>query len=336
MFLKKLWQVFTAIFSAFLSEEKECSPTFRHSRTIVVHLHPLNIRTMDKNKIQIIIIVLLIAIIGGVSFFAFHQVKENQEMTELFAIEKEEMENEYTTFATQYDELQVQINNDSLREKLAAEQLRTQRLLEELRQVKSTNAAEITRLKKELKTVRAVLRSYVVQIDSLNRLNEALTTENKEVKKKYNEATRQINTLAKEKKSLNEKVTLAAQLDATNITIQTKNKKGKVTDKVKNIKKIAVGFTIVKNITAKTGERTLYVRIAKPDNEILCKSASDTFTYENRELAYSIKKYIEYSGEEQTVTVYWDVEEYLPAGTYNVYIFADGTMIGQQSFSMKQ
>ena len=336
MFLKKPWQVFTVIFPAFLSEEKECSPTFRHSRTIVVHLHPLNIRTMDKNKIQIIIIVLLIAIIGGVSFFAFHQVKENQEMTELFAIEKEEMENEYTTFATQYDELQVQINNDSLREKLAAEQLRTQRLLEELRQVKSTNAAEITRLKKELKTVRAVLRSYVVQIDSLNRLNEALTTENKEVKKKYNEATRQINTLAKEKKSLNEKVTLAAQLDATNITIQTKNKKGKVTDKVKNIKKIAVGFTIVKNITAKTGERTLYVRIAKPDNEILCKSASDTFTYENRELAYSIKKYIEYSGEEQTVTVYWDVEEYLPAGTYNVYIFADGTMIGQQSFSMKQ
>ena len=290
---------------------------------------------MDKNKIQIIIIVLLIAIIGGVSFFAFNQVKENQEMTELFAIEKEEMENEYTTFATQYDELQVQINNDSLREKLAAEQLRTQRLLEELRQVKSSNAAEIMRLKKELKTVRAVLRSYVVQIDSLNRINEALTTENKEVKKKYSEATRQINTLAQEKKSLNEKVTLAAQLDATNITIVTKNKKGKATDKVKNVKKIAVGFTIVKNITAKTGERTLYIRIAKPDNEVLSKSASDTFTYENRELAYSIKKYIEYTGEEQTVTVYWDVEEYLPAGTYNVYIFADGTMIGQQSFSMK-
>ena len=290
---------------------------------------------MDKNKIQIIIIVLLIAIIGGVSFFAFNQVKENQEMTELFAIEKEEMENEYTTFATQYDELQVQINNDSLREKLATEKLRTQRLLEELRQVKSSNAAEITRLKKELKTVRAVLRSYVIQIDSLNRLNEALTTENKEVKKKYSEATRQINTLAQEKKNLNEKVTLAAQLDATNISIETKNKRGKVTNKVKNIKKIAVGFTIVKNITAKTGERTIYVRIAKPDNEVLSKSASDTFTYENRELAYSIKKYIEYTGEEQTVTVYWDVEEYLPTGTYHVYIFADGTMIGQQSFSMK-
>ena len=290
---------------------------------------------MDKNKNLIIIIVLLIVIIGGVSFFAFYQVKENKEMTELFAIEKEEMENEYTTFATQYDELQVQINNDSLREKLASEKLKTQRLLEELRQVKSSNAAEIMRLKKELKTVRAVLRSYVIQIDSLNRINEALTTENKEVKKKYSEATRQISTLAEEKKTLNQKVTLAAQLDATNITIEPKNKRGKVINKVKNVKKIAVSFTLVKNITAKTGERTLYVRIAKPDNEVLSKSASDTFTYENRELAYSIKKYIEYTGEEQTVTVYWDVEEYLPAGTYNVYIFADGSMIGQQSFTLK-
>lgn len=103
-------------------------------------------------------------------------------MSELFAVEKLEMENEYTTFATQYDELQVQINNDSLRERLESEKLKTQRLLEELRQVKTSNAAEIMRLKKELKTVRAVLRTYVIQIDSLNKLNQALAEENQEVK----------------------------------------------------------------------------------------------------------------------------------------------------------
>ncbi len=290
---------------------------------------------MSKSKNLVIIIILLLIIIGGVSFFAIRQVQENKEMSELFAIEKEEMENEYTTYATQYDELQVQINNDSLRQKLESEQLRTQRLLEELRQVKASNAAEITRLKKELKTVRAVLRSYVIQIDSLNRLNEALTTENKEVKKKYSEATRQINTLAEEKKNLNEKVALAAQLDVTNINVQAKNKRGKIVDKVKNVKKLAIAFTIVKNITAPTGERTLYVRITQPGNEVLSKSTGDTFKYENRELQYSIKKYIEYTGEEQTVTVYWDVEEYLAAGTYNVYIFADGVMIGSSSFNLK-
>ena len=273
---------------------------------------------MDKSKKLIIVIILLIVIIGGVSFYAFHQAKENKEMSELFAVEKLEMENEYTTFATQYDELQVQINNDSLREKLESEKLKTQRLLEELRQVKTSNAAEIMRLKKELKTVRAVLRTYVIQIDSLNKLNQALAEENQEVKQKYTQATRQISNLSQEKKNLNEKVTLAAQLDATGINVDPRNKRGKTAKKVKDVKKIAISFTIVKNITAKTGERTLYIRIAKPDNDVLTKSASDTFPYENRNLAYSIKKYIEYTGEEQNVTVYWEVEEYLPAGTYHV------------------
>lgn len=290
---------------------------------------------MDKNKKFIWIIGLLIVIIGGVSFFAVHQVQKNKEMSQLFSIEKEEMENEYSTFATQYDELQIQINNDSLREKLESEKLKTQRLLEELRQVKTSDAAEIMRLKKELKTVRAVLRSYVMQIDSLNRVNQALTAENQQVKKQYSEATRQITTLSREKKNLNEKVTLAAQLDATNIVATPLNKRGKAAKKVKDAKKIAISFTIVKNITASTGNKTLYVRIAKPDNEVLTKSASNTFEYEDRSIAYSIKKYFEYTGEELTQTVYWDVEEFLAAGTYKVYLFCDGNMIGQGSFSMK-
>ena len=164
---------------------------------------------MDKSKKLIIVIILLVVIIGGVSFYAFHQAKENKEMSELFAVEKHgNGKRILTTFATQYDELQIQINNDSLREKLESEKLKTQRLLEELRQVKTSNAAEIMRLKKELKTVRAVLRTYVIQIDSLNKLNQALAEENQEVKQKYTQATRQINNLSQEKKNLNEKVTL--------------------------------------------------------------------------------------------------------------------------------
>lgn len=289
---------------------------------------------MEKNKKFIVILIVLIVLIAGVSFLAINEFRKNKEMAEVFAVEKEEMENEYSTFAAQYDELQVQINNDSLREKLESEKLKTQRLLEELRQVKTTNAAEIIRLKKELKTVRAVLRSYVIQIDSLNRLNAALREENQEVKSKYSAATAQINTLSQEKKNLNEKVSLAAQLDATNISVLPMNKRGRKARRVKDVKKIAITFTIAKNITAETGNKTVYVRIAKPDNGILSKG-NTTFAYEDREITYSIKKYIEYTGEEQSVTVYWDVEEFLPSGTYNVYIFADGNMIGQNSFEMK-
>ena len=104
---------------------------------------------------------------------------------------------------------------------------------------------------------------------------------------------------------------------------------------MKNIIKFAIDFTIVKNITAPTGERIIYVRIAKPDGSVLTKNASHTFKYENTTLEYSIKKLIEYTGEEQSVTVYWDVEEYLNPGDYTVYLFSDGVMIGEKSFTLE-
>jgi hypothetical protein len=83
------------------------------------------------------------------------------------------------------------------------------------------------------------------------------------------------------------------------------------------------------------GERILYVRIIKPDNGVLAKSESHTFAYENTTLQYSIKKYIEYDGEEQQVVVYWNVEEFLYAGTYQADIFAEGTLIGSQRFTLE-
>ena len=182
---------------------------------------------------------------------------------------------------------------------LVQEQVKTQRLLEELRTVKSSNATEIRRLKKELATLRKVMIGYINQIDSLNKLTAQQKQVIAEVTQKYNAASRQINNLSEEKKNLNQKVTLAAQLDATNIWIEP-----------------------------------LYIRITKPDNDALTKSPSNTFPYENRTLTYSIKKYIEYNGEEQTINVFWDVEEFLYAGAYRVDIFADGTMIGSQKFTL--
>ena len=286
-----------------------------------------------KGLIMALIGVLVVGL-AIVSFLLFRSHSANQEMQQLFEVEKEEMENEYSNFANQYDELQIKINNDSLYQKLEQEKLKTQRLLEELRQVKSSNAAEIMRLRKELKTVRAVMRTYIIQIDSLNRINQQLTSENQSVKKKYNEATQQISSLSEEKKTLNEKVTLASQLDATHITVTPTNKRGKKTDRIKRITRLDISFTVVKNITAETGQRTLYVRITKPNQEVLTKSAANTFPYENRNIAYSIKKYIEYTGEEQNVTVYWNVEEFLQAGTYRVDIFADGNLIGSQTFDL--
>lgn len=255
---------------------------------------------------------------------------EQEEMLKLIEMDKMEMENEYEEFAKKYSELKLQINNDSLIAQLDQEQRRTQELLDELKKVKTTDAAEIARLKKELATVRAVMRSYILEIDSLNRLNQALADENERVKAQYNQAQSHISSLTTEKEHLSEKVAIASQLDAASITVIGQNKRGRKAKKIKDVKKFAISFVIIKNITAETGNRSLYVRITKPTNEVLTNGG--TFTFEDRQLEYSIKKDIEYTGEEQHVTVYWDVNEFLSTGTYRVDIFAGGYNIGSTTF----
>lgn len=293
------------------------------------------IERKDMNKkIWIPIVLVGLLLLGGFAYLyrsLDEQKKVNQDMQELAELDKKEMQNEYEQFAQQYSEMKTQINNDSIVEQLTQEQLKTQKLLEELRNVRATDAREITRLKKELATCRAVIRSYVLEIDSLNRLNQNLTAENTRVKGQYEEATRRIESLNTEKSSLSEKVAIAAQLDAVGISMSLNDKKGKSTKKIEKAKNLQVNFSIAKNVTASNGVKTLYVRIQTPNGQVLTNGG--TFDYENRSLQYSMKKQVEYTGNETPVSMFWNISEFLSEGTYKVSIFADGHMIGSRSFT---
>ena len=289
-----------------------------------------------KKKVLIPLVVVILALIGGLAYL-FKSLEEqkqvNRDMQELAELDKQEMENEYERFALQYSEMKTQINNDSIVEQLTQEQMKTQKLLEELKKVKADDAREITRLKKELATVREVLRSYIIQVDSLNRLNESLKQENSRVNAVLEERNSQIAGLSSEKASLSEKVAIAAQLDATNISLSLLNKRDKPTKKLKDTKKMQVNFTITKNVTASNGNRTIYVRIQNPGGNTL--SGGGSFAYENRNLEYSMKKTIEYSGEEVNIATFWNVSQMLEGGQYRVSIFADGNMIGSRTFNFE-
>jgi hypothetical protein len=290
---------------------------------------------MNKKVIIPLVIVILI-LLGGLAWLFIDLKKEKQDkqdMVELAALDKKEMENEYQQFANQYSEMKTQINNDSIVAQLTAEQEKTQKLLAELRATKSTDAKEITRLKRELATVRSVLRSYVLEIDSLNRLNQNLTAENTRIRGQYEEANRQIEGLNTEKQTLSEKVAIASQLDAVGINLTGMDKHNKSTVKTKKIKALQVSFALAKNVTAQSGTKTVYVRITTPTGALL--GGGGSFSYENKQLECSMKKGVEYGGKETPVTLYYNVSQALVGGTYSVSIFVDGNMIGSRSFSLK-
>lgn len=291
---------------------------------------------MNKKTLYALLAVVAV-LIAGMAYLIYslnESNEQNKQMLELVEMDKRELENEYEDFARQYNEMKTQVNNDSLMAQLEQEQQRTQELLEELRRTKSNDAAEIARLKKELATMREVLKSFVAEIDSLNRLNEQLMGENENLRQQQVQQQQQISSLSEEKESLSDKVAIASQLDATGLRISALNKRGKEAKKTKDVKKFQISFNISRNVTAAAGNRSIFVRILKPTGEVL--NGGGTFPFENRNLEYSIRKDIEYNGEETPITVYWDVNEMLVAGQYRVMIFADGKNIGSGSISFEK
>lgn len=261
--------------------------------------------------------------------------KELEELRAIAEMDRKEMENQYEQSAQQYDELKKVIQDDSLLLRLDAEQKRAEQLLAELRQVKKSDAAEILRLKKELESVRAVLQTYIKEVDRLTQENGRLTSERDEARAQLGDANNQISNLSEERNRLNDKVAIASQLNATSISVSSLKKNGKAAKKVKDIQRFDVGFTISRNVTAASGERTVYVRFMNPAGGVVNPSGS--FSYENKSLEFSASKRIEYTGEEQRVTLVINADNaFLSAGRYTAHVFCDGQMIGSTAISIEK
>ncbi len=301
---------------------------------------------MNKRIISALtaVIVLLVAGVAYLAYSLSQQTQANRDMEELAVLDKQEMEGEYRQFADQYSEMKTRINNDSIIAQLTREQERTEQLLQELKNTKATDAAEITRLKKELASVRAVLRSYVLEIDSLNRLNQALQDENSRVRSELEESNLQNQALSSDNATLSEKVAIAAQLNAVNIDIMMITKgalSSKTKDRVKHPHKIGgstnemkVRFVLSRNVTASNGMRSVYVRILTPTGSVL--NATGKCAFENKQVDFTAAKNIEYTGEETPMEFYVAKKETLIPGTYRVQVIADGHEIGSRSIELEK
>ena len=284
---------------------------------------------MNKKVITALsaIIVLLIAGLIYLAYNLSEQTQINRDMEELATLDKQEMEGEYRQFADQYSEMKTRINNDSIIAQLTREQERTEQ-----------------RLKKELASVRAVLRSYVLEIDSLNRLNQALQDENSQMRTELEESNQQNQALTNDNASLSQKVAIAAQLNAVNIDIMMIVKaalSSKTKERTKHPHKIGgstnemkVRFVLSRNVTASNGMRKIYVRILTPTGSVL--NVSGQCPFEDKEVAYTAMKAIEYTGEETPMELFVAKKETLIPGDYRVQVIADGHEIGARTIELEK
>ncbi|MDD2255518.1 MAG: hypothetical protein PHI57_00180 [Bacteroidales bacterium] len=292
---------------------------------------------MQKNTKRILSIAFIL-LISAIIVLLLSLQNKSQVITEMavqYELEKEELADEYSQLSLQYEGYGLRIGNDSLANLLDAERFKVQRLLDELKVTKATNAKRINEMRRELETLRGIMRHYVAQIDSLHAENNQLRAENKVVTQRFQQAQEHVESLSEEKKALTEKVTLASILEARDIQIELLTSKGRKASRISRLAQMRFTFTISKNISAPRGEKHVYIRIIQPDETPLVKNNDNVFLFEDQYINYSARRPIEYTGEDAVVALYWDVEEFLHPGSYRLDIFAYGYQIGTSDFSIK-
>lgn len=292
-----------------------------------------------RNTLIGLVVALLLLIIGGLAYLYLNQRTELNEIVEQMTIEKEELEEEYEDLAIQFDGFQqLDIRNDSLQDLLSREQQRVQDLLEELRVTKASNARRISELKKELATVREVMKDYVRQIDSLNVTNARLTAENEQLTTNNQQLAITNRQLASSNQELAETVSRASMLEVTSCTVKTLDKNDKKTSLTRKIRKLQFDFKLAKNITCTPGMKDLYARVMDPSGNMLGEDESRLFTFESSEIPYSLLQQIEYSGEAYEGVCFYALAETeeVRSGFYTIDFICEGNLIGSFPFQLKK
>ncbi len=285
----------------------------------------------NSSKKSLYILIALVAVVVVFIFLFVWQSMQNKELTNYFEEEQIALEEDYRLLIQEYDSLQVVNNYDSLLLQLDVEQQRVSQLLDELATVKATNAVKLREYRKELSTMRTVMKHYVYQIDSLNTVNEKLEEENTYVKAQYKAATQTVVQLEEEKEQLNKTIAIASQLEAREFTVSSQNMKGRQMRKLSKTDRFVISFLVLKNITTEAGNKMAYLRITSPQREVLPSTDKGTFTFEDGELEYSAKKPFEYQAEDVSLDIYYEINQFLFAGEYQFDLFVDGVHIGNQT-----
>lgn len=290
------------------------------------------------NKTNIIYIILSVIIIALGTIFTLQYLDLQDTQQELGAItaemefDKQQSIEEFEELAQEYEGFYIETSNDSLILLIDDQKNKIQQLLLELKTVKATNSRRITQLKKELGTVRNVLKTYIEKVDSLNTVNQDLQKENTKVKNQYVQASKNAKKLEDKTIELDKQIVLASIMEAGNINVKTLSEKGRKTSSLRRIASLEICFQIMRNITADRGLRNVYIRISNPTEELLGIPGQHTFPFEGSNIDYSAKKEVEYGGQTLPVCMYYHIQDKLIKGVYTITVFTDGNIIGTQRF----
>jgi len=314
-----------------------------------------------KDGIYIVIIVLLLAGIGYLSYSLGNLKKQNntnkESITNLIK-EKEDLNtilknagvieesddkalrNNLVTLLDQYDN--IEIKNQEMQDSVDNHKARIEGLLAEVDGLKNKQKRDwgkIYKLKKETETLRGIMKGYIHTIDSLNTLNGSLQNTIVVKDNKINEVSGQRDKAQEELNKTRDIVALGSVLQTGGVTssaiIVKRSGKQVETTRAKRTNMIKSCFTIVENKIAKAENKDIIMLVFDPNGKVLKNSSSFTFTAGKETKTGSVKRKINYQNQNVDLCIYFELENEIEAGTYRTEIYADGVRIGKTTFALK-
>jgi hypothetical protein len=258
----------------------------------------------------------------------FDQKNKMVDMETVLTQEKDSLQNELRLMVHGYDTLKT--DNDTLMSNLQREKKRIVQLLS----INASNVQLVKKYRAEIGTMREIMKGYIVQIDSLNTLNQQLVTENTGIKKQISEVQNSNVELTKAKEELTSKVTVAAVIQAKDITAVTLNKKRKETTRIANIDKLRICFTLRENPIAAPGEKEVFMRVIRPDSLVITTSPDNLFDFNGNKLVYSASRLVDYMNQDIEMCIFLDNTGDYIVGTYSAELYLENNIIGRTTFAL--
>ncbi len=263
-------------------------------------------------------------------YLYFDKKNKMAEMEMVLTQEKDSLANELRHMVVAYDTLKT--NNDTLNAGLQKQKNKIVQLLS----LNASNVQLIRKYKNEITTMRDIMKSYIVQIDSLNTRNKLLASENTEIKQQINQVRSTNTELSKVKEELSSKVEVASINQAKDIVAVSLNKKRKETTRINLLDKLRICFTLRENPLAQAGQKDVYMRVIRPDSLVVTSSPDNLFEYKGNKIIYSATRQVDYMNQDIEVCIFLDNNGDFIVGNYSVELYLDDNIIGRTNFMLSK
>ena len=248
-------------------------------------------------------------------------------------VEKQDLTQQVEALKSGYDNLQS--DYETINSQLDSSREEVNQLVERIKKTDATNRAQIRKYQKELGTLRSIMKSYIVQIDSLNTLNHKLTADAAAARKEAAQSKAENAELKGQVEDLSGKVATGSVIKARGLSVAAYNSSDKVTDRSSRVTRLLASITLVENDLAPKGPVRVYLRVKDPQGVLLTNDVQTSFNYNGETMVASASREVDYEGKEVDLSIYLNGIPSYSSGIYTVEASTSQAFLGKTELLLR-